>query len=55
MKIAKKKGMKKASIAVARKLSIILWRMWKDGKPFHHSLKEAKELEMKAKNLKKAS
>ena len=32
--IAKRAGKKKAKIALARKLAVILHRMWMDGKPF---------------------
>jgi transposase len=34
MKIAKRAGMKKAKVALARKLAVVLHRMWVDGKPF---------------------
>ena len=34
MKIAKRAGMKKAKVALARKLAVMLHRMWVDGKPF---------------------
>ncbi len=32
--MAKRSGMKKAKVAVARKLAIILHRMWRDGSEF---------------------
>ncbi|HEV2548877.1 MAG TPA: IS110 family transposase [Stellaceae bacterium] len=35
MKLAKRAGMKKAKVALARKLAVILHRMWIDGVPFH--------------------
>lgn len=35
MKIAKRAGMKKAKVALARKLAVILHRMWVDGRTFH--------------------
>jgi transposase len=34
MRLAKRAGMKKAKVALARKLAVILHRMWVDGKPF---------------------
>jgi transposase len=34
MKLAARAGMKKAKVALARKLGVILHRMWVDGKPF---------------------
>jgi transposase len=34
LKIMKRSGIKKASTAVARKLAIIMLRMWQEGKPF---------------------
>jgi transposase len=34
MKIAARAGMKKAKVALARKLAVVLHRMWVDGKPF---------------------
>ena len=33
--LCKRSGMKKARIAVARKLAVILLRMWRDGTQFH--------------------
>jgi transposase len=33
-KLARRAGMKKAKVAVARKLAVILHRMWLDGTPF---------------------
>ena len=35
MRLAKRAGMKKARTAVARKLAVILLRMWRDGTQFH--------------------
>jgi transposase len=35
LKIAKKAGIRKATVAVARKLAVILHRMWADGSDFH--------------------
>ena len=35
MKIAKRAGMKKAKVALARKLAVVLHRMWVDGRTFH--------------------
>jgi transposase len=35
MRLAKRAGMKKAKVALARKLAVILHRMWVDGKPFN--------------------
>jgi hypothetical protein len=34
MKIAKSRGMARARVAVARKLAVILHRMWSDGAEF---------------------
>ena len=34
LKIAKRSGFKKAKVAVARKLAIILHRIWRDGTEF---------------------
>lgn len=34
MKLAKRAGMKKAKVALARKLAVILHRMWIDGTAF---------------------
>lgn len=35
MRIAARAGMKKAKVALARKLAVILHRMWRDGAPFN--------------------
>jgi hypothetical protein len=35
MGVAKRRGMQKAVVAVARKLGIVLHRMWRDGTDFH--------------------
>jgi transposase len=40
-KLTKRNGLRKAKVAVARKLAIILHRMWIDGTEFHWSTKEA--------------
>ena len=40
LKIAKRKGLRKAKVAVARKLAVILHRMWIDGTKFNWSKKE---------------
>lgn len=42
LKIMKKHGIKKAAAAVARKLSIIMLRMWQEGKPFIYGEKKEK-------------
>jgi hypothetical protein len=34
MKLARRAGMKKAKVALARKLAVILHRMWVDGTTF---------------------
>ena len=39
-RLAKRVGAKKATVAVARKLSVILHCMWKDGSEFRWSAKE---------------
>ena len=41
MRIAKRSGIRKAKVAVARKLAVILRRMWVDGTEFQWSAKEA--------------
>jgi transposase len=41
MRIAKRGGIRKAKVAVARKLAVILHRMWIDGTEFKWSSKEA--------------
>jgi transposase len=40
-RLARKIGHKKATVAVARKLAVILHRMWRDGTAFRWSNKEA--------------
>ena len=35
LQVAKRRGMARARVAVARKLSVILHRMWRDGSEFH--------------------
>ena len=40
-RLARKIGHKKATVAVARKLAVILHRMWRDGTEFRWSTKEA--------------
>jgi transposase len=40
-RLARKIGPKKATVAVARKLAVILHRMWRDGTEFRWSTKEA--------------
>ena len=37
MEVAKRRGMKRAKVALARKLAVILHRMWVDGSTFHWS------------------
>ena len=41
IRLAKRSGLRKAKVAVARKLSIILHRMWIDGTEFNWSTKKA--------------
>jgi len=41
MRIAKRSGIRKAKVAVARRLAVILHRMWIDGTEFNWSSKEA--------------
>jgi len=41
MRIAKRSGIRKAKVAVARKLAVILHRMWIDGADFNWTTKEA--------------
>ena len=40
MRVAKRSGFRKAKVAVARKLAVILHRMWVDGTEFKWSSKE---------------
>jgi transposase len=51
--LARKKGAKKAIVALERKMAIILWRMWTDKKAFHRSLKEAEQSQEEKKEAKK--
>jgi transposase len=41
MRLAKRSGLRKAKVAVARKLAVILHRMWIDGTEFNWSKKKA--------------
>jgi transposase len=41
MKLAKRNRLKKAKVAVARKLAVIMHRMWINGTEFHWSTKAA--------------
>ncbi len=41
MRIAKTRGLKRAGVAPARKLAVIMHRMWRDGTDFIWSSKEA--------------
>jgi transposase len=41
MRVAKRSSLAKAKVAVARKLAVILHRMWIDGTEFNWSSKEA--------------
>ena len=40
VRLAKRNGLSKAKVAVARKLAVILHRMWIDGTEFNWSAKE---------------
>jgi hypothetical protein len=40
MRLAKRNGLRKAKVAVARKLAVILHRMWIDRSEFNWSKKE---------------
>ena len=40
MRLAKRNGLRKATVAVARKLAVILHRMWIDRTEFNWSKKE---------------
>jgi transposase len=40
VKLIKRNGLRKAKVAVARKLAVILHRMWIDGTEFNWSKKE---------------
>ena len=41
MRLAKRNGLRKATVAVARKLAVVLHRMWIDGTEFNWSTKKA--------------
>jgi hypothetical protein len=41
MRIAKKRGLKRARVALARKLAVIMPRLWLDGTAFWWSTQEA--------------
>ena len=41
MKIARRRGMKKAIVALARRLAVIMHRIWVDGTEFHWARQEA--------------
>lgn len=41
LSIAKRSSLKKAKVAVARKLSVIMHRMWRDGSSFRWTIKDA--------------
>jgi len=41
MRIAKRSGIRRAKVAVARKLAVLMHRMWIDGTEFRWSAKEA--------------
>ena len=41
VEVAKRRGMKRAKVAVARKLAVILHRMWVDGSTFRWTKTEA--------------
>lgn len=41
MRLAKRSSLKKAKIAVARKLAVVMHRMWRDGTPFRWTAAEA--------------
>ena len=43
MRLAKRSGIRKAKVAVARKLAVILHRMWIDGTDFHWTPKGTAE------------
>lgn len=39
MRIAQRSNLKKAKIAVVRKLAVVMRRMWRDGNPFRWGLR----------------
>jgi transposase len=41
IRLAKRNGLRKAKVAVARKLAVVLHRMWMNGTEFNWSSKEA--------------
>ena len=43
MQVARRRGMKKAIVALARRLAVIMHRIWVDGTEFSWSRQEAAE------------
>lgn len=43
MEVARRRGMARARVAVARKLGVILHRMWRDGAAFRFGVNPAAE------------
>ncbi len=41
MEVAKRRGMRRAKVALARKLAVVLHRMWLDGSEFRFGQEEA--------------
>ena len=41
MEVAQRRGMKRATVALARKLAVVLQRMWLDGSEFRFGKEEA--------------
>jgi transposase len=41
LEVAKRRGLRRAKVALARKLAVILHRMWMDGTAFRWSRQEA--------------
>lgn len=48
MKVAKRRGMARARVAVARKLAVILHAMWRDATPFRWGKEDAAQANLKA-------
>jgi hypothetical protein len=51
MAVAKRRGTKKARVALARKLGVILHRMWVDGTSFRWSNEDCDRMTRRASNM----
>jgi transposase len=48
MQIARRRGAKRAKVALARKLSVVMHRMWRDGTDFRYGTRPAAEVSVAA-------